>query len=154
MIARILVKLLGGIWNVKKRCQMQNRIFSKFYIFLYNYYQFEHGSAISYKSKFNNTPVFPRGMKQIVISEDVEIGKNSVIYQQVTIDKELSINSEISAAPVIGDNCLIYPGVKIIGPIRIGDNVVIGSNVVVQTDIAASSVIRFSESQFSISVNS
>lgn len=36
---------------------------------------------------------------------------------------------------VIGDNCYIGLGVKIVKPVKIGNNVVIGANAVVNKDI-------------------
>lgn len=36
---------------------------------------------------------------------------------------------------IIGDNCYISPGVKIIKPVHIGNNVMIGANAVVTKDI-------------------
>lgn len=130
MISRLLARLCGGIWNVKIKAQNG----SKLYAALYNYYQFSHGSSISYSAAFSNEPLFPRGMKQIVICEDAKIGENCVIYQQVTIDTDLLPNA-VKGAPTIGDNCYIYPGAKIIGDVCIGDNVIIGANRVVKEDI-------------------
>jgi len=133
MLARLLVNLFGGIWSVREKCQ--NGILSAFYRFLYNYYQFEHGSAISHKAIFQTQASFPRGMKQIVISEYAKIGRNCVIYQEVTIDKDLSKNNQDKHAPNIGDDCLIYPGVKIIGNIKIGNSVILEANTVITKDI-------------------
>ena len=134
MISRIVVKFLGGIWRVKNRAQK-----SRFYTTIYNYYQFEHGSSIAILSSFESEPLFPRGMKQIVISNDVKIGKNCVIYQQVTIDNELLPNKYSNVAPIIGDNCYIYPGARIIGNVTIGDNVIVSSNAVITKDISSNS---------------
>ena len=142
MIARLLITLFGGIWKVRDKCLTKSRFFSKFYIFLYNYYQFEHGSSISYKIKCNGELIFPRGMKQVVIAEDVNFGTNCTIYQQVTIDKDLLLDSASSKAPIIGDNCIIYPGAKIIGNITIGNNVIVGANAVVESDIADNTVVK------------
>ncbi len=142
MIARLLVTLFGGIWKVKEKCLMKNRFFSKFYIFLYNYYQFEHGSSVSYKMKYSEKLIFPRGMKQVVIAEDVVFGKNCTVYQQVTIDNCLLKDSKSLGVPKIGDDCIIYPGAKIIGNIVIGNNVIIGANAVVENDIADNTVVR------------
>ena len=134
MFSRIIVKLLGGVWNVKLKGKR-----SKFYRIIYNYYQFEHGSAISLDAAFESEPLFPRGMKQIVISDKVKIGKNCVIYQQVTIDGELLPNDASGGAPTIGDNCYIYPGAKIIGDIEIGNNVFISPNAVIMKDVPSNS---------------
>ena len=142
MIARLLVRLFGGIWKVKEKCLTKNKFLSKFYIFLYNYYQFEHGSSISYKIQYEEELLFPRGMKQVVIAEGVVFGKNCTVYQQVTIDRDLLENSEVTKAPRIGDNCIIYPGAKIIGDITIGDNVIIGANVAVESDILDNAVVK------------
>ena len=130
MFSRVIVKLLGGVWSVKVKGRS-----SKFYRIIYNYYQFEHGSAISINAAFENEPLFPRGMKQIVIGDKVKIGKNCVIYQQVTIDGDLLPNDTSVGAPTIGDNCYIYPGAKIIGNIEIGDNVMISPNAVITKDV-------------------
>lgn len=136
MIARLLITLFGGIWKVKEKCLMKNGFFSKFYIFMYNYYQFEHGSSVSYKIKYDGRLIFPRGMKQIVISEGVNFGNNCRVYQQVTIDKDLLSDPTSTKAPTIGDNCIIYPGAKIIG------NVIIGANVVVESDITDNEIVK------------
>ena len=136
MFSRIIIRLFGGIWSVKERGRR-----SRFFSSLYNYYQFEHGSAISLDAAFENEPLFPRGMKQIVISDKVKIGKNCVIYQQVTIDGELLPNDAAGGAPRIGDNCYIYPGAKIIGNIEIGDNVIISPNAVIIKDVPSNSYV-------------
>ncbi len=141
MIARLLVLLFGGIWRVQKKCLTSNRLFSKFYIFIYNYYQFEHGSSVSYKMTYNGKLIFPRGIKQIVIADDVRFGKDCTVYQQVTIDKNLLKDPKMAKSPKIGDNCIIYPGAKIIGGITIGNNVIIGANAVVVNDIADNAVV-------------
>ena len=130
MFSRVIVKLLGGVWSVKAKGRS-----SKFYRIIYNYYQFEHGSAISIDAAFENEPLFPRGMKQIVIGNGVKVGKNCVIYQQVTIDGALLPNDITKGTPEIGDNCYIYPGAKIIGDVNIGDNVIVFPNAVVTEDV-------------------
>lgn len=139
MLARLLVNLFGGIWHVREKCQ--NGMLSKFYKFLYNYYQFVHGSAISHRASFDTQPIFPRGMKQVVISDNVKIGSDCVIYQQVTIDNDLSKNCNDEYAPTVGNDCLIYPGVKIIGNVNIGNNVILEANVVINRDIEDNSRI-------------
>ncbi len=134
MIARLLVRPFGSIWKLKDRCKRNDSFLHKFYIFLYNWYQYEHGSAISYKAQFDGTPILPRGTKQIIITDDVRIGKNSTIYQQVTIQSN-TLHNLNSGSPTIGDNCYIYPGAKIIGDITIGNNVIIGPNAVIMQNI-------------------
>lgn len=70
----------------------------------------------------------------VVIGWDVKIGKNSEIFQNVTIgSSRKEIDGQIM--PIIGDNVKIYSGAVVTGPIKIGDNVVIGANSVVLQDI-------------------
>lgn len=70
----------------------------------------------------------------IAIGQNVVIGRNCKIYQNVTIGQK---NDEY---PVIGDNVVIYPGAKIIGGIKVGNNVQIGANAVVLQDIPDNSL--------------
>ncbi len=58
------------------------------------------------------------------VDEDVEIGDNTIIYDQVYI----------GPAARIGKNVIIYPGVKILHEVRIGDNCIIHSNTVIGSD--------------------
>jgi len=142
MLFRVLVKPFGSIWKLKKLCNVRHPSFiTKIYRFLYNAYQFEHGSAISYKASFSGIPNLPYGTKQIIISDDAKIGKNCVIFQQVTIQKDTLPDSKVLGSPIIGDNCYIYPGAKIIGGITIGDNVRIASNAVITQDIPSNSYV-------------
>ena len=142
MIARLLVLLLGGIWKVQKRCLSNNKLVSRFYIFIYNYYQFEHGSSVSYNIKYDGKLIFPRGIKQVIIAGDVVFGNNCKIYQQVTIDRDLLDEQKRPKVPKVGDNCIIYPGAKIFGDVTIGNNVIIGANAVVENDIVDNAVIK------------
>lgn len=67
----------------------------------------------------------------IVINPNVVIGMNCSIRQNVTIGNRKTKND----CPIIGDNCDIGAGAKIIGAIKIGNNVSIGANAVVLTDV-------------------
>ena len=70
-----------------------------------------------------------------------QIGRNCVIFQQVTIGGNTLVDSKNVGAPVIGDNCYIGAGAKIIGNIKIGNNCRIGAGVVVTEDIPENSVV-------------
>ncbi len=142
MLARLLVRgLFGDIWSLKERCKVAKGVSARALRFIYHYYQYEHGSAISYAAEFKSAPLFPRGMKQIVVGEDASIGANCTILHQVTIDSDTNRASTTVGAPIIGDNCYLYPGVKIIGNIQIGNNVTIKANVAVETDIPDNSIV-------------
>lgn len=90
------------------------------------------GIPISEKiNKYNS----PHGFYGIFISKKAELGKNCTIFQQVTIGVNDLENSKKKGAPIIGDNCLIGAGAKIIGGVKIGNNVRIGANAIVVEDI-------------------
>lgn len=67
----------------------------------------------------------------ILIHEDVSIGENCRICQEVTIGG----NKGSRQVAVIGNNVFIGAGAKILGGIRIADDVAIGANAVVVKDI-------------------
>ena len=98
-------------------------------------------SDISYKCHFLGRPIFPHGQNGIFISGDAVIGKNAVIFHQVTIGSNRIIDSKGFGAPFIGDNCYISTGVTILGPIKIGNNVTIGAGSVVVNDIPDNTVV-------------
>jgi serine O-acetyltransferase len=62
----------------------------------------------------------------------LRIGRNAVIYHQVTIGaKELDLGFTAEARPVVGDNVVIGSGAKVLGGITVGNNVKVGANAVV-----------------------
>ncbi len=142
MIARMLVKPFGTIWKLKDLCVVSKSTpLKKFYRFLYGWYQFEHGSAIDYRAKLNGVPTLPFGTKQIIINPEVEIGKNCIIYPQVMIGTDHSIDGIDKESPVIGNNCFLGAGVKIFGAVKIGNNVRIMANCVITEDIPDNSIV-------------
>ena len=86
-------------------------------------------------TQIDGMPTFPHGLTGIFISNGAKIGKNCVIFHQVTIGSNTLPDSRGKGAPVIGDNVFIGCGAKIIGNVRIGNNVRIGANCVVTQDI-------------------
>ena len=89
-----------------------------------------YGSYIGPTAKFESEPCFPHGIIGVFISGGSTIGKNCVIFQQVTIGSNALKGSPGYGAPVIGDNCYIGAGAKIIGNVKIGNNCRIGANAV------------------------
>lgn len=63
----------------------------------------------------------------IVVSGGAKVGCNCRLHEGVTIGAN---NGEREAA-IIGDNCFIGSGAKIIGKVKIGNNVAIGAGAVV-----------------------
>ncbi len=99
------------------------------------------GSWIGQNSTFKNTPVFPHGIYGIFISGGAVIGRNVVIYQQVTIGSNTLKGNPHFGSPTIGDNVLIGAGAKIIGKVSVGNNVRIGANAVVVRDVPDNCVV-------------
>jgi len=141
MLARLLIKPFGSVWNIKKVCTSENRLYAKIARLLYGLYQYENNSSIAYNSTFASEPIFPHGMKSIFISGGAKIGRNSVIFQQITIGSNTLIDTKTIGAPIIGDNVYIGSGATIVGAVKIGDNVRIGANAVVYEDVPDNSVV-------------
>lgn len=95
-------------------------------------------SDISCKAKISRDINFVHG-HDIVIGAHAVIGKNCKIFNGVTLGNK-DTESPINAQPMIGDNCVISTGAKLLGKITIGDNCIIGANAVVLIDIPANSV--------------
>jgi serine O-acetyltransferase len=75
------------------------------------------------------------------VSGEASIGKNCALFQQVTVGGNALPDSKTVGAPVIGDNCYIGAGAKIIGNVTVGNNVRIGANCVVYRDVPDNSVV-------------
>lgn len=80
-------------------------------------------------------------MSGIFITQSAVIGKNVVIFQQVTIGANTVKGSKSYGAPVIGDNVYIGAGAKIIGNAEIADNCRIGANCVVVDNVPFNSLV-------------
>lgn len=91
--------------------------------------------------KLQDIPAFPHGLAGVFISGSASIGRNCVIFQQVTIGSNTLIDAKDAGAPIIGDNCYIGAGAKIIGAVHIGDNCRIGANAVVYKDVPSNSTV-------------
>ena len=94
-------------------------------------------NKLSYRTGFQIPPnVVGPGMTiwhwgTIIINEQTRIGKNVVLNPLVIIGHK----NPGEGCPVIGDNCFIGGGARIIGNIHIGNDVTIAPNAVVVKDI-------------------
>lgn len=96
------------------------------------------GSDISCEAIIPSDIVFIHG-HDIVIGANVIIGKQCKIFNGVTLgnkDTEIGYNEH----PIVGNNCVISTGAKILGKITIGDNSIIGANAVVINDVPSNSI--------------
>ena len=94
--------------------------------------QIRFGIGISYKTQIG-PGLYIGHQGGIVINEQVVIGKNCNLSQQVTIG--VSRRGERAGVPTIGDNVYIGPGAKIFGQIQVGNDAAIGANCVVTRDV-------------------
>jgi serine O-acetyltransferase len=95
----------------------------------YSIYQSSEGAYIGINANIKNALILPHGLKGIFISGEAEIGENCVIFQQVTIGSNSLPFSKSIGAPIIGNDCYIGAGAKIIGGVKIGDNCRIGGKL-------------------------
>ena len=116
-------------------------------------YQYENNSYIAWDSTFGGEPCVPHGEKGIFISGGAKIGKNCIIFQQVTIGSVTLPDSKGVGSPTVGDNCYIGAGAKIVGKVKVGNNVRIGANATVYKDVPDNSVVVSSIQQNIIKEN-
>lgn len=93
---------------------------------------------ISVGAKLGKNVIFSYGGLGTVINSGCEIGDNVKIGTNVLMGgREL----EPGQVPIVGDNCIISTGAKLLGPITVGKNSVVGANSVVITDVPENSVV-------------
>lgn len=124
---QILLRKVEYYLNCKKG--IWNKIVGKYYKFRFH--------QLSVRLGFSIAPnVFEEGLSiahygTIVVHANASVGKNCRIQEGVTIG---ATNNHHEAA-VVGDNCFIGSGAKIIGAVTIADDVAIGAGAVVTRDI-------------------
>lgn len=126
-------------WWLKKmaNCRYTGRL----WLLPYRVLEVVYGSSIGYKAEIAGKPCYPHSLHGIFISGAAKLGKDCVIFQQVTIGSNMLEDTKKQGAPVIGDRCYIGAGAKIIGAIVIGNDVRIGANAVVHKDVPDNSVV-------------
>jgi len=95
------------------------------------------GCSIPYTAKIGKNTVLGYGGLGIVIHARCVIGENCVIGPGVT----LGGTSHRYEVPILGANVLVGTGAKILGPVNIGNNVVIGANAVVNKNVPDNSLV-------------
>lgn len=110
-------------------------------IYMANYYSYKlyrkFNCIISPKAQIGKGLTIPHP-SGIVIGEEAVLGKNVVIYQNVTIGRK---NRDIPEYPIIGNNVVIYANSTIVGDVKIGNDAVIGCNSVVLRDVKDGEVV-------------
>lgn len=135
-----IIDLLFGLY--KENGQLVVKVFGIKMKFKWaNINQLEDVCCIQDLPKFKNQNTYFPHPIGIVIHPDVKIGKNCVIYQNVTIGSGKFINKNNSNVPIIGNNVTIYANSVLFNGIKIGDNVTIGAGSVVTKDIEENSTV-------------
>ena len=107
---------------------------------LYNLYWESYSSFIGIDAVLEDGIVFPHQAMGVFISNWAHVGKNCVIYQQVTIGSNMLKDSKGYGAPHLEEGVYIGCGAKIIGNVHVGKNARIGANCVIVKDIPDNSV--------------
>jgi serine O-acetyltransferase len=128
-----------NIWGIKARLMETGRT-SSLLNSIYCHYMFRRCAYVGVNAVFDGIPYFPHGLFGVFISNGAKIGKNAVIFQQVTIGSDSLADSGNFGSPTLGDNVYIGAGAKIIGNVRVGNNCRVGANAVVYTDMPDNSV--------------
>ncbi len=141
MISSLIVRKMGGYNQLRRRYENTSFGFmKKWYSRLNRGYQHETNSYLPFDNTIKGPINFLHGTYGIFISGGATIGKNCTIFQQVTIGSNTLIDSKGFGFPIIGDNCLISAGAKIIGNVKVGNNCRIGANAVVVEDLPDNSI--------------
>lgn len=138
-----LLRLLTGYvipddyWPIREKAlRAKGPVRRRLYTHYLNYVAHKYNAYLPLSVSFASRPCMPHFLSGVFINKSVRIGRDCVIYQQVTIgESSLTDSKRGTGAPVIGDGCLIGCGAKIIGPVTIGNNVRIGANCVVTEDV-------------------
>ena len=142
IIIEIVVKCIGGIWKLKDHIStLRPGLIRKFYVNLYYLVMKFRGGFIGHSVKLSGPICLPHGIKGVFIAGGTSLGKNCVVFQNVTIGANPVPSSKNPGFPCIGDNCYIGAGATIIGGIRIGNNCRIGANCTVFSDIQDNCVV-------------
>ena len=80
----------------------------------------------------------------IVIGNEVVIGGECVIFHGVTLGNkgtEWVPCDDKDGQPIVGTNCILGAGAKLLGLISVGDNCIVGANAVVLKDVPEGHIV-------------
>lgn len=102
----------GNIWDIYSSYHQRPAQWKKN---VWNNYMVKNAASISIDAKIASPLILPHGVSGIFVTQSATIGKNVVIFQQVTIGANTIKGSKSYGAPTIGNNVYIGAGAKIIG---------------------------------------
>jgi serine O-acetyltransferase len=118
-----------------KYFENRNKILFYLFFFIYKRVQIKFGIQLPHKTIVGKGLQFSH-FSGIVINSEAVIGQNFTIFQCVTVG---SVRGK--GFPVIGDNCVLFAGSKVIGNVKLGNNVIVAANAVVTRDFPDNSVV-------------
>ena len=117
------------LWRFGKRMRQRNhKVISNL---VKRWLRIRFSSDISFKAEIGKNVYFGHDGLGVIVTHKAKIGNNVSIMPMTVIGL---MKSELPG-PVIGDNCIIGSGAKVLGPIKLGNNVRIGANTVIIKDI-------------------
>jgi len=111
-------------WSNRRNRSPIALLMTVWHYFIHKHLSYKLGFTL-YKNQFG-PGLYIMHYGTIVVNAKCKIGANCNINVGVNIGM---------GGSVIGDNCYLAPGVKVIKPVKIGNNVMIGANAVVDKDI-------------------
>jgi serine O-acetyltransferase len=142
LLLEIIVKWMGGIWGLRRKINARKPgIIRTIYLKLYYLVMKFRGGFIGHSVTLSGPLCLPHGIKGVFIAGGTRLGRNCVVFQNVTIGSNALPSSKKPGFPSIGDNCYIGAGATIIGGISIGDNCRIGANCTVFSDVKDNCVV-------------
>lgn len=134
-----------SIWRVREKmrekCIKNGKIATNKLIWsAYGHYFDKRAAFVGALAEFAGEPCFPHGPLGVFVSNDAKIGRDAVIFQNVTIGSNNLADASKPGAPVIGDRVYIGANAVIVGGVTIGDGCRIGAGAVVYTDMPPNSV--------------
>ena len=135
----------GSIWRLREamlqKCVKEDKVHTQKLIWnVYGHYFDKRCAFVGPLAEFAGEPCFPHGPLGVFISNDAKLGKDCVIFQNVTIGSNHLSDAKKPGGPTIGDRVYIGAGAAIVGNITIGDGCRIGAGAVVYEDMPANSV--------------
>lgn len=111
--------------------------------------QILYGIDIDYKAQIKGGVIIIHGVG-LVVGEGVTIESGTILYHGVTLGRKTQGKyvPKGDGFPIIGENCVIGAGAKLLGPIKIGDGSLIGANCVVTDSLNANTLIKLAQQSY------
>jgi serine O-acetyltransferase len=129
--ARQMLRALRDYQRLSGSGGRQDRLLSKLAVLRHRFWSLLAGADLPLNCRVGGGLLIPHP-NGIVVHPDARIGKNCLLFQQVTIG-----TGRLPGVPTLGGHVEVGAGAKLLGGIKIGDHAVIGANAVVLADVPA-----------------